>query len=208
MDGCEDAPMNMRGGGYYFSDVANSEGSVVASGRAGVGESSDGFGGITSSSPNNLGVGQGNGASPMAHKAFNSLLGTLVDNPRATPLGGVVHVPSKVLNQVYVCPGRMSHDNIVPQEESFDPPMVHVPSKFMDQVYIRPGWMSHDDIVTQEESFDPKTHKKVTHVISNPSNGSFRWVREITPIGYQINKNPGARKHTGRRASLILTATS
>jgi hypothetical protein len=31
-------------------------------------------------------------------------------------------------------------------------------------------------------------------VISNPSHGSFRWVREITPIGYQINKIPRAKK--------------
>jgi hypothetical protein len=132
VDGCKDAPMNMRGGGCYFSNVADSEGSVVASGWAGVGESSNCFGSITSSSPNNLGVGQGNGASPMAHEAFNSLLGTLVDDPRATPLGGVVHVPSKVSNQVYVHPGWMSHDNIVPQKELFNPPMVHVPSKFLD----------------------------------------------------------------------------
>ncbi len=98
MDGCEDTPMNVRGGGCYFSNVANSEGLVVALGWAGVGKSSDGFGGITSSSPNNLGVCQGDGASPMAHEAFNSLLGTLVDNPRATPLGGVVPVPSNVSN--------------------------------------------------------------------------------------------------------------
>ncbi len=173
VDGCEDMPMNMRGRGCYFSDVAGSEGSVVALGWAGVGEFSNGFGGITSSSPNNLGVGQGNGASPMAHEAFNSLLGTLFNDPRATPLGGMVHVPSKVSNQVYVHPGWMSHSNIVPQEESFDPPMVHVPSKFLDQVYVCPGRMSHNNIVPQEESFDPKTHKKVTRMISNPSNGSF-----------------------------------
>ncbi len=174
VDGCEDAPMNMRGGGCHFSNVANSEGLVVALGWAGVGKSSNDFGGITSSSPNNLGVGQGNGASPMAHEVFNSLLGTLVDDPRATPLGGVVHVPSNVSNQVYVCPGRMSHNNIVSQEESFDPSMVHVPSKFLDQVYVCPGRMSHDNIVPQEEKFDPKTHKKVMRMISNPSNGSFR----------------------------------
>jgi hypothetical protein len=31
-------------------------------------------------------------------------------------------------------------------------------------------------------------------VISNPSNGSFQWVREITPIGYKINKISGAKK--------------
>ena len=166
--------MNMRGGGCYFSNVAGSEGLVVASGWAGVCESSGGFGGNTSSSPNNLGVGQGNGASPMAHEAFNSLLGTLVDDPRATPRGGVVHVPSKVLNQVYICPGWMSHDNIFPQEEPFDPPMVHMPSKFLDQVYVCPDRMSHNNIVPEEESFDPKTHKKVMRVISNPSNGSFR----------------------------------
>jgi hypothetical protein len=184
VDGGEGVPMNMRGGGCYFSNVANSEGLVVALGWAGVGESSNGFGSITSSSPNNLGVSHGNRASPMAHEVFSSLLGTLVDNPRVTPLGGVVHMPSKVSNQIYVCPGWMSHNNIVPQEESFDPPMVHVPSKFLDQVYICPGWMSHNDIVPQEEWFDPKTHKEVRRMISNPSNGSFRWVREITPIGY------------------------
>ncbi len=173
VDGGEGTPMNMRGKGCYFYNVANSEGLVVASSWAGVGESSNGFGGITSSSPNNFGVGHGNGASPMAHEAFNSLLGTLVDDPRATPLEGVVHVPSKVSNQIYVHPGQMSHNNIVPQEESFDPPMVHVPSKFLDQVYACPGWMSHNDIVPQEELFNPKTQKEVTCMICNPSNGSF-----------------------------------
>jgi hypothetical protein len=126
-DGCEDTPMNIRGGGCYFTKAADSEGLVVASSWAGVGGSSDSFGSITSSSPNNLGVGQGNGASPMAQEAFNSFLGTLVDNPRATPLGGVVHVPSKVSNQVYVRLGRMSHGNIFPQEESFDNLRVHEP---------------------------------------------------------------------------------
>ncbi len=156
-DGCEDAPMDIRGRGCNFSNAADSGGSVVASGWAGVGESVDSFGGISSSSLNNLGADQGNGASP---NAFNFLVDTLVDDQRANPLGGVVHVPSNVSNQVYV----------------------------------HPGWMSHNDRVPQEELFDPKTHKKVMRVISNPSNGSFRWVNEITPIGYQINKIPSAKK--------------
>jgi hypothetical protein len=156
-DGCEDVQMDIRGGGGNFSNAADSGGSVVVSGWAGVGKSIDSFGGISSSSLNNLGAGQGNRASP---NAFNFLVDTLVDDQRANPLRGVVHVPSNILNQVYVCP----------------------------------GWMSHDNRVPQEELFDPKTHKKVMRVISNPSNESFQWVNEITPIGYQINKIPSAKK--------------
>ncbi len=110
--------MDIRGGGCNFSNAANSGGLVVASGWAGVGKSIDSFGGISSSSLNNLGAGQGNGASP---NAFNFLIDTLVNDQRANPLGGVVHVPSNVSNQVYVRPGWMSHDNRVPQEELFDP---------------------------------------------------------------------------------------
>jgi hypothetical protein len=140
LDGDDDAPMNMRGGGCQFSDDANPKGLVVVSVLTGVGKSPNSFGGIASSSPNNFGGGQGNGASPMASEALNShLFSTLANDPRATPLGGVVHVPSNVSDQVYVCPGRMLHDNIVPQEEAFY----------------------------------PKTHQKLTHVICNPSHGSF-----------------------------------
>jgi hypothetical protein len=122
VDGCEDAPMNMRGRGCQFSNDADPKGLVVVSVLTGVGKSPNSFGGIASSSPNNFGGGQGNGASPMAREALNShLFGTLANNPRATPLGGVVHVPSNVSDQVYVRPGWMLHDNIVPQEEVFGP---------------------------------------------------------------------------------------
>jgi hypothetical protein len=122
VDGGDDAPMNMRGRGCQFSNDADPKGTVVVSVLTGVGESPNSFGGIAFSSPNNFGAGQGNGASPMVSEALNShLFGTLANNPRATPLGGVVHVPSNVSDQVYVRPGWMLHDNIVPQEEVFGP---------------------------------------------------------------------------------------
>jgi hypothetical protein len=109
----------------------------------------------------NMGTGQGNGASPMVFATLKLLLvDTGADNPRATSHMGEVHVSSKVPNQVY----------------------------------IRPGQMSHEDIVLEEDDYDPKTHKKVTWVITNPSNGSFRWVTEVRPIGEQINKIIGAKK--------------
>ncbi len=121
-DGGDDAPMNMRGRGCQFSNNADPKRLVVVSVLTGVGESPNSFGGIASSSPNNFGAGQGNGASPMASEAINShLFGTLANNPRAAPIGGMVHVPSNVSDQVYVHPGWMLHDDIVPQEEAFDP---------------------------------------------------------------------------------------